>query len=874
MEQLFWCPNCETMASSASNERDAAKIEKLNGSNYQTWKYNMKLILMERGLWGFIDGREVRPNMASMLKTYIANLEKTYSLIALAVQPSLQIHIVNTTDPKEAWEILADQFSFVSVTEIVRLTRKFYAATMQEGDDLMKHITQMTSYAQQLRELDEAISSKKFATVVLGSLPPSYDIFITSLNARRAEDLDWSSLRGSLTEEYIKRKEKKSERGPAQRDDALLVRGNGRNHLQRNNSNNHRDNPCYNCGIFGHIGRNCPADHYNNNNGNNNRSNNNNNNNNNNYNNNRNNNNNNNNNNNSGMNNNGMNNNRRVSFQDRPGNNGISNNSFRRGGEQGNFCSAFQDQLSIHDDLALMTSNFSDSNDNSADDWFIDSAASRHMTYDRSSLSDFVEETSNVFLGDDMNLPAVGRGNVIIPVYENSKVTNLKLQNVLYVPGLKKNLVSVGAMVLNKDDDNDKAVVYFDDEKCVVSKGGKNYTIGHFIGNKLYKLNNRREYASIAKTSSAELWHQRLGHLNYDSVDRLAKGEIATGMRSKQVTPEETVKVCEPCALGKMHRESFPKQSNTKSTKVLELIHTDLCGPMEIESMGGSKYFLTFTDDYSRYSEVYFLKSKDEVFGKFQEYVLRVEKLQEEVLKTVRSDNGGEYTSNEFLSYCKQMTGIRHEFTNPYTPEQNGVSERYNRTVMEAARSMLYNANLPLSFWAEAVKCATYVRNRSPTSALGNKTPYECWFGKKPDISNLRAFGCIAYVHVPDQKRTKLQPKSQKCVFTGPDDTKGYKLFNIETGKFVRSRNVLFSEAEFHDFDTKTESTQWISLFPIDEIEIIEDLPDSIDDSREVEWKRMSNDSSAIESDSETDYTDTQDVRRKVPERILLQDCR
>ena len=148
------------------------------------------------------------------------------------------------------------------------------------------------------------------------------------------------------------------------------------------------------------------------------------------------------------------------------------------------------------------------------------------MTYDRNSLSDFIADKSNVYLGDDMNLAAIGRGSVTIPIYEQNRMINLKLQNVLYVPELKKNLVSVGSMVLNSNED--KAVVHFDDEKCVVSKGGKDYTIGHFIGNKLYQLNNRREYASVARTPSAELWHQRLGHLNYDSVDRLAKGEIAT----------------------------------------------------------------------------------------------------------------------------------------------------------------------------------------------------------------------------------------------------------------------------------------------------------------------------------------------------------
>ena len=133
---------------------------------------------------------------------------------------------------------------------------------------------------------------------------------------------------------------------------------------------------------------------------------------------------------------------------------------------------------------------------------------------------------------------------------------------------------------------------------------------------------------------------------------------------------------------------------------------------------------------------------------------------------------------------------------------------------------MLFHTKLPLSFWAEAVKCATYVRNRSPTTALPDKTPYKCWFGQKPDLSNLRVFGCISYVHVPNELRKKLHPKSVKCIFAGyPDDTKGFRLFNLETRRFVRSRSVLFCEEEFSKLDVKIEANTYINLFPSDEIE-------------------------------------------------------
>ena len=133
---------------------------------------------------------------------------------------------------------------------------------------------------------------------------------------------------------------------------------------------------------------------------------------------------------------------------------------------------------------------------------------------------------------------------------------------------------------------------------------------------------------------------------------------------------------------------------------------------------------------------------------------------------------------------------------------------------MEAARSMLLHSSLPLSFWAEAVSTANYLRNRSPTLALSGKTPYECWYGKKPVLSNLRIFGCVSYIHIPKELRKKLDPKSEKCIFLGyPDGTKGYKLYNLNTLRFTRSQSIFFCENEFHDWNEKVDQKQFNQFF-------------------------------------------------------------
>ena len=159
-------------------------------------------------------------------------------------------------------------------------------------------------------------------------------------------------------------------------------------------------------------------------------------------------------------------------------------------------------------------------------------------------------------------------------------------------------------------------------------------------------------------------------------------------------------------------------------------------------------------------------KKKSEAFDRFKEFKALVENQTKKKIKVLRTDNGGEFCSKEFEEFCKKC-GIARQKTTPYTPQQNGVAERMNKTLMERARSMLSGVGLGQEFWAEAVETACYLVNRSPSSVLEDKTPQEVWIGKKPSLSNLTVFGCDAYVHVPNQKRTKLDSKSKKCIFIG-----------------------------------------------------------------------------------------------------------
>ena len=262
---------------------------------------------------------------------------------------------------------------------------------------------------------------------------------------------------------------------------------------------------------------------------------------------------------------------------------------------------------------------------------------------------------------------------------------------------------------------------------------------------------------------------------------------------------EKSYSLCEGCILGKQHRESFPSGKSIRAKLPLEIIHSDLCGTMQAPSLAGSLYFLTFIDDFTRKTWIYFLKNKSEVFEKFQNFKALVENQSGLHIKVLRTDRGGEYISNEFLKFCRE-NGIHKQFTTRYTLQQNGVAERKNRTIMEMARSMLKAKHLPNEYWAEAVHCAVYILNRCPTKAVMNKVPEEAWSGRKQGVTHMRVFGCVAYAHIPDQLRRKLDSKGEKCIFIGySDESKAYRLYIPSTKKFFFSRDVQFIEEEAWD---------------------------------------------------------------------------
>jgi transposase InsO family protein len=253
------------------------------------------------------------------------------------------------------------------------------------------------------------------------------------------------------------------------------------------------------------------------------------------------------------------------------------------------------------------------------------------------------------------------------------------------------------------------------------------------------------------------------------------------------------LEVCKACQLGKQVRYPFPIQTTQVNSKPLEMIHSHVW-TTKTESIAGCKYYVSFIDDHTRKVWVYFMKHKGEVFQHFLNFKTMVEKEKGVSIKCLRSDGRGEYFSNEFSEYLKEH-GIQRKYSCSYSPQRNGVAERKNRHIAKVARAMLNEKNLPNYFLAEAVAIVVYIMNQTPTAIVHGMTPKEKFTCKKPDVSHLRVFGCIAYVHVPNEKRSKLDPKAEKCFFIGYSlEQKGYRCFNPSTRRWQVSRDVMFDE--------------------------------------------------------------------------------
>nr|GEW77647.1 hypothetical protein [Tanacetum cinerariifolium] len=425
-----------------------------------------------------------------------------------------------------------------------------------------------------------------------------------------------------------------------------------------------------------------------------------------------------------------------------------------------------------------------------------------------SSTANILEPmTPRLKFRNDQIAPILGYGDLV-----QGAVT---IKRVYYVEWLNHNLFSVGQ---------------FCDANLEVAFRKSTCYIRDLKGNDLLTISRRTDLYSVtlqdtsspnpiclmakATSSQAWLWHHRLSHLKFDTINLLSKNDIMIGLPKLKFIKDH---LCSSCELGKAKRKSFQSKTTLSSKRRLQLLHMDLCGPMRVASINGKKYVLVIVDDYSRYTWTHFLRSKDETPEILIDFLRLVQRGLHAQVRIVRTGKGTEFLNKTLHAYF-DSEGILHQTSVARTPEQNGVVKRRNRTIVEAARTMLSAAKVPLFFWAEAIATTCFTQNRSLVIPRHEKTPYHIINDRKPSVKFFHIFGSLCYIVRDGENLDKIKEKCDACIFVGySTQSRAYRVFNKRTRVIVETIHVNFDElphmASDHVTETVTTSNELDLLF-------------------------------------------------------------
>lgn len=506
----------------------------------------------------------------------------------------------------------------------------------------------------------------------------------------------------------------------------------------------------------------------------------------------------------------------------------------------------------------------------SSTDFFADSGATHHMSDQASYFSSMTPIVKGTWLVKGIGgvlLPVLGQGTIDFTATINGKQCPGRFKNVLFVPSLNANLISIGTAA------KAGAKILFSESEVEFKLNGRVILTGLKSAKGLYHLNmtidgNDSTAAAVAKKHvSLSIIHQRFAHLNCRAIRRMHRLKTVEGLDLDD--PTATPDPCNGCIYGKTHRTPFQK-GRTRATRPDQIIHSDVGGPFRICSICGGGYYVIFKNDFSGFSVGHIIKHKSEVKDLFVKFCASTKRQNGRQVEILRTDMGKEYEGKWFDEWLAKE-GIKHETTASYTPQQNGVAERANRTFMEAERSIMFNnpkselnkqRKSLLELWGPFLIASIYVRNRSMTNSE-ELTPYEKYFDKVPKVDHLRVPGCRAIVYVPSAHRHKLEPKAVDCWFIGYAETQKTWLFwNEDTRKVISSRDATFFENQIYTgrSDEKTSKERLEFAEPILIVtELLRKQPENDDPIEPLVIIEQNGDDAAVPNDSQNLVLDEAD---------------
>jgi hypothetical protein len=740
-------------------------ITPFDGNNYDAWKFRLTSILKAEAVGVALERDGFKPGQ----KDFETKNAKCMSLIVRFLGDSHLGYAQNAEYAYEIIEKLDEVYQVKGTASRVYLKKSWQALKLKNGSDLEEHFRRFDDLTVKLRAAGCTLNDSDVTEQLLMSLSEEYNVTVEVLESMEKPSME--VVRAKLRNRYVKLtkgKESKSEHADVSSDVAMFG---------SNKEISHKKAKCYNCGRSGHIKRNCWSLK------------------------------------------------KKESSEENTETRSRGNqqedvkrcfNCMGRG-HIAKYCRKPKSTANVADhkqrssskeNAKLSTSSNKDPEDffsfmagnelmrgekkNKEDviSFFLDSGASSHYICDASYFSESIELKEPIEVGvyvKGVSAKATKIGRIYCKINDRKII----LKNVLYSCDFPANLLSVKRLALNgvsASFDVDMTVKLMCKNVVVaegIAEGPNLYRIDFCLDRKncAYMISDNR---STASEVNLQLWHKRLGHPNYQMIEKMERAGLIDFDRVK----EEEIR-CVSCVEGKMCKLPHFSQES-KAAKVLEVVHSDIVGPIRTTSHTGKRFILSFLDEFTAFSTVYVLESKTQVLEKFKEYVARTKNLFNCNIKEFRCDNGTEFTNREFREYCKSL-GIRMGFSPPYCPQCNGRIERFNRTLIEKTRTLIKDSGLEKKFWDEAILCAAFLYNRTMNSK--GQVPAVSWYNKNVDYSRLRVFGCNAFFLVPKAKGLeKFEGKTYKLTFVGYNP-EGYRLLDQKSGKIIISRDVKFDES-------------------------------------------------------------------------------
>ena len=778
----------------------------LDETNWPLWRDRITRLLKLSGVEEYITGTIKEPvdKSSENAKNWSFNDNFAQVIIVNNITSAEMVHVGQCKTAKDIWDNLEAVHESKGHQTIVSIIRNLFHTKADDESNITEHLTQLKKYWERINQMDEEdfkISDTLFKIIISSSLPLSWDTFTEPYVGRRKGliEVDPKKLMGSqqfigiLKEEYIQRQlcteetvnyvtpngslqnrltsSKPSKGNTSNTDTGMYCKHCGRKNHNTPDCNHLGKSKCSFCRKFGHTDDKC--------------------------------------------------------WEKKKGK--------RKKDDKPEKTQKKQKKIEVHEteecdeedeeEITLNTEEFIEENSNTyfdeseqgqyyninSDgtyirdeinepviyyDWFSDSATSSHVTNNRDIFISYQPLLNTSVIGVGRNKAKVeGKGTIEIQSQYKGRTYKLKLQNVLHIPTNRNNLLSLGRW-----DAAGGSYTGGGGKIILKNKTGQIISSGSKISNHLYKMEFKtylpRNKITVQKDIvlnteeiyNWETWHRRFGHVSYSGLQKLFDKNIVEGFNVDIRSPKPD---CEACIQAKHTISPFNGKSD-RNTKPGDLTHIDLWGKYQTQSINGNQYYILFVDDAARYITVFFLKRKEEA-GQYVKNYLTNLKTHDKNPKAIRVDRGSEFLNQTLYSWCNE-NGIDIQTTAPYSPSQNGIAERMNRTLVELGRAMVIGQNVPEFLWEYAITHAAYLRNRSTTTFLNNATPYQLWNKKKPNVNHLREFSATVWVLLQGQKiPRKILPKSQKRIYVGFDDrSKSVKYYNANTRKILTSRNYRF----------------------------------------------------------------------------------